>query len=153
MPKPDGPQFTAYEQELNNAVARRMGTPRPLGRGTPRGVLGALDQDQIDRTSSGKKQLEDFGFTLSDIGQRGFSVDIGDPDVSITGAAHPDMGGFQIRVDHGDKFATNEDGSYKYPEGWGTHRGHLNVSEQELPGAIMDWLSDPETQRHMRPPT
>lgn len=151
MPKPDGPQFTAYEQELLNAANRRMSNPDPLGQGAP-GALGPLDQDQINRTSSAKRGMADFGFTMKDIGSRGFAVDIGDPDVSITGGAHPETTGFQIRVDHGDRYATNEDGSYKYPEDWGTHKAHLNVSEHELPGAIMDWMAQPETQRHIRRP-
>jgi hypothetical protein len=152
MPVPDGEQWTAYEQELMNAAERRLKDPTPLGRGTPKGVLGPLDQDQIDRTTAAKNQLEDFGYTMSDTGMRGFTVDVGDPDVHVVGGAHPETTGFSVSVRHGDRFATNEDGSYKYPEDWGMHNAHLDVSEHELPGAIMDWLSDTETQRHMRRP-
>jgi hypothetical protein len=152
MPKPTGPQFSAYEQELLNAVERRAKNPAPLGHGSP-GVLGPLDEDQINRTQSGIRNLSDFGYTLKHTGRREFAVDTGDPDVLISGGAHPETGGFQVDLLHYGRYESNEDGSYKYPENWGTVGAHLNVSEHELPTALMDWITSPEVQHHMRRPS
>lgn len=154
MPKPDGPQFSAYEEELDNAVTRRFKNTAPLGRGTP-GPLGPLDADLIDRSRATMKELNDFGYKIGNTDTkypRGVEVDIGEPDVGVIVSPNPDGKGFSISVDHGDRFATTESGDYKYPEGWGSHRGFLDVEPHELPGALMDHLSRPEVRKHLKPP-
>lgn len=154
MPKPDGPQFSAYEEELNNAVARRLKNPAPLGRGTP-GPLGPLDADLIDRSRAIMKELGDFGYKIGNTDDkypRGAHVDIGEPDVSIGVVPNPDGPGFSVSVDNLDRFASNEDGGYKYPEDWGEHRAFLDVEPHELPGALMDHLARPEVRKHFKPP-
>lgn len=149
-----GPQFSAYEQELMNAVQRRQQNPAPLGRGKS-GLLGPLDADQADRTVSAGAEMDDFGFKIepTDRVGRGFTVDTGIPNVSVIVGAHPERRGFQVSVVNHDRFASNEDGSYKYPEGWGDHSEHLDIDKEELPTALMDMLSRPEVRRHMYPPT
>lgn len=158
MPKPDGPQFSAYEQELMNAAERSMKEAvrdgRPLGRGKG-GLLGPLDADQADRSKAAGKDMSDFGYEIepTDSVGRGFSVNTGIPDVSVAVGANPEGRGFSVGVHHGDRFKTNEDGSYVHPEDWGDHREMLDVDRESLPQALMDHLSRPDVRRHMYPPT
>lgn len=154
MPKPDGPQFSAYEEELNNAVSRRIADPKPLGKGVP-GPLGPLDADLIDRTRQTMKDLQDFGYTVgntSDKYPRGVDVEIGEPDVGVILGPNPDGPGYSVSVINHNRYASNEDGSYKHPENWGEHRDFLNVESHKLPEALMDHLARPEVRWHMRPP-
>lgn len=154
MPAPDGPQWEnvdAYDQELINAVTRRLKDPTPLGRGKTRGPLGPLDADLIDRNKQAVRDVSDFGMTPIHVHDRGFSVDMGIPDVNVGVTPYP-TGGFAVRVSHLDRYRSNPDGSYAYPEGWGDIKGHLPVEPHQLGSALMDYLAQPQVRHHMTPP-
>lgn len=158
MPKPDGPQWDAHTLELFNAAKRRMEsmTQHPDGRialtgkGSS-GPVGPLDADIIDRASFAQKELSDFGYSLKNIGSRGFSVDTGNPDISIVGTPHNE-GGFMVSLQNHKRFDTDEQGNFKYPETWGDVKGHLPVAKEQLPHALMDWLTSPEVRKHINDP-
>jgi hypothetical protein len=122
-----------------------------------RGPLGPFDADLIDRNNKAVRESADFGLPVAPLFKRedenrGFTVDIGIPDVSVILGARS-RGGYSIDVMHGDRYKSNEDGSYAYPEDWGRHSDVLNIAdESELPGAVMDHLARPDVRRHMFPP-
>lgn len=139
------------DAEIVDAANRRM-----AGGPVTRGPIGPFDADNIDRNNKAMADMSDFGmpvtptFTRSEE-NRGFSVDVGIPDVSVIINARS-RGGFGISVHHGARYETDESGNYRYPEDWGQHSEDLNVSEHELSGAVMDYLSRPDVRRHMVPP-
>lgn len=160
MPRPEGPQWDAHTLELMNAAKRRVEevskNKGPMKFGSSEGrkggsPVGPLDADIIDRASNANRELSDYGYTMKDIGSRGFSVDIGDPDVLVTGTPHSE-GGFTVNVSHADRFRTDEQGNFVYPEGWGDVSKHLPVAKEQLPGALMDFLTSSEARKHIEKP-
>lgn len=141
-----------HSQELIDAANRRA-----AGGPVTRGPLGPFDADNIDRNNRAVSEMSDFGLEITPLASRqsenrGFTVTTGIPDVSVILSARS-SGGYSVDVSHGDRYKSNEDGSYAYPEDWGRHSDVLNVSdESELPGAIMDHLARPDVRRHMFPP-
>ncbi len=150
-PTGSGPVDPA-DQEIYDAANLRVAGAQPQ-----RGPIGPFDADKIDRNNRAVSETSDFGMQITPLHSRqdenrGFTVDTGIPDVSVILGARS-RGGYSVDVVHGDRFRSNDDGSYAYPEGWGSHSDVLNVSdESELPGAVMDHLARPDVRRHMFPP-
>lgn len=151
QPKQFGPEAAPEDQEVVDAANRRLS-----GASRQRGPIGPFDADKIDRNNRAVSEMSDFGMKVEPTFKRldenrGFSVDVGLPDVLVTLSSRS-RGGYSVGVMHQDRYKTNDDGSYAHPSDWGVHDDVLDVGESDLSGALMDHLARPDVRRHMTPP-